>query len=111
MQRVNCIKTDGRVHQSIYRLTLCPQVIFHACFLSSADFIQNQLFREIKFRNTIRVSNRLDPDQVRHFVGPDLGPNCLQSYQQTTLGGKELDGFPFKPKLQANVGCFNIDLN
>ena len=19
----------------------------------------------------------LDPDQVRHFVGPDLGPNCL----------------------------------
>ena len=22
--------------------------------------------------------NRLDPDQARHFVGPDLGPNCLQ---------------------------------
>ena len=20
----------------------------------------------------------LDPDQARHFVGPDLGPNCLQ---------------------------------
>ena len=29
------------------------------------------------FRNTIRVSNSLDPDQDRH-VGPDLGPNCLQ---------------------------------
>ena len=28
--------------------------------------------------NTIRVSNSLDPDQARHFVGPDLGPNCLQ---------------------------------
>ena len=28
-------------------------------------------------RNTIRVSNSLDPDQDRHFVGPDLGPNCL----------------------------------
>ena len=27
---------------------------------------------------TIRVSNSLDPDQARHFVGPDLGPNCLQ---------------------------------
>ena len=25
------------------------------------------------------VSNGLDPDQARHFVGPDLGPNCLQS--------------------------------
>ena len=28
--------------------------------------------------NTIRVSNSLDPDQTPHFVGPDLGPNCLQ---------------------------------
>ena len=28
--------------------------------------------------NTIRVSNSLDPDQVRHYVGPDLGPNCSQ---------------------------------
>ena len=24
------------------------------------------------------VSNTLDPDQGRHSVGPDLGPNCLQ---------------------------------
>ena len=29
-------------------------------------------------RNTIRVSNSLDPGQARRFVGPDLGPNCLQ---------------------------------
>ena len=28
--------------------------------------------------NTIRVSYGFDPDQDRHFVGPDLGPNCLQ---------------------------------
>ena len=26
----------------------------------------------------IIVSNSLDPGQARHFVGPDLGPNCLQ---------------------------------
>ena len=32
----------------------------------------------LDFFNTIRVSNSLDPDQARHFVGPDLGPNCLQ---------------------------------
>ena len=25
------------------------------------------------------MSNSLDPDQARHSVGPDLGPNCLQS--------------------------------
>ena len=28
--------------------------------------------------NTILVSNSLYPDQARHSVGPDLGPNCLQ---------------------------------
>ena len=27
---------------------------------------------------SVRVSNSLDPDQDGHFVGPDLGPNCLQ---------------------------------
>ena len=26
------------------------------------------------------MSNSLDPDQARHFVGPDLDPNCLQSF-------------------------------
>ena len=35
-------------------------------------------FFEIFFQNTIRVSNSLDPDQTQHFVGPDLGLNCLQ---------------------------------
>ena len=34
-------------------------------------------FSKNSFRNTIPVSNRLDPDQA-HFVGPDLGPICLQ---------------------------------
>ena len=32
----------------------------------------------LDFFNTIRVSNSLDPDQAQHFVGPNLGPNCLQ---------------------------------
>ena len=46
--------------------------------LSSAAFFQNQFFQQQKFKNTIRMPNGLDPDQYRHFVGPDLGPNCLQ---------------------------------
>ena len=50
-------------------------VILHA-FLTSADFFKT--FSKNNFRNTIRVSNSLDPDQARHFVGPNLGPNCLQ---------------------------------
>ena len=29
-------------------------------------------------RNTIRLSNSLDPGQDQHSVGPDLSPNCLQ---------------------------------
>ena len=43
-----------------------------------ADFFQNQLFGKNSFRNTIRMSNSLDPDQARQNVRPDLGPNCLQ---------------------------------
>ena len=42
-----------------------------------------QTFSKINFPknssgNTIRVPNSLDSDQDRHYVGPDLGPNCLQ---------------------------------
>ena len=28
--------------------------------------------------NTIRVTNSLDPDQTRYFVGPNPALNCLQ---------------------------------
>ena len=58
-------------------------VILHA-FLKSVDFFFffffffKLTFTKKSFRNTIRVSNNLDPDQARHFTGPDLGPNCLQ---------------------------------
>ena len=46
-------------------------------FLSSADFFQNEMFQN-SLKNTISVSNSLDPDQAQHFVGPDLDQNCLQ---------------------------------
>ena len=45
--------------------------------LSSADFFPKSNYLKISFRITIRV-NILDPDQARHSVGLDLGPNCLQ---------------------------------
>ena len=44
-------------------LTLCPLGIF-SYFLSSADFVQNQLFSKKSFRNTFGVSNSLNPDQA-----------------------------------------------
>ena len=47
-------------------------------FLSqSADiFLKNNI--------DIRVSNGLDPNQDIWSIGPDLGPNCLKSYEQMT---------------------------
>ena len=45
---------------------------------SSADFLQNEVFKNKPPRATIGGSNRLDPDQDRHSVGLHLGPNCLQ---------------------------------
>ena len=32
------------------------------------------------------MSNRLDPDQARRFVGPDLGPNCLPKLSADVTG-------------------------
>ena len=42
----------------------------HACFLWSVDCLK--YFSNISFRNTIRVSHSLDPDQSRRFVEPVL---------------------------------------
>ena len=51
------------------------------------------------FRNTIRVSNVLDPDQEQHFDGPDLGLNCLQrlsEYDKSPIARKELSSLIFE---------------
>ena len=48
-------------------MLFCGPLVF-----SKSVFFKNSV------RNNLLVSNRLDPDQARHFVRPDLGPNCLQ---------------------------------
>ena len=63
-------------HPDLLEFFAC-MVILHA-FLSSADFLSKSTFSKTSFRNTIRVSNSLDPDQARQNVGPDLVPNCLK---------------------------------
>ena len=45
-------------------------VILHAFFILSAFFIFSKNFHS--FRNTIRVSKYVDPDQVHHFVSTNL---------------------------------------
>ena len=59
--------------------------------MSSADFFNNFFYNFSKnsFRNTIRVSNSLSPDQAQHFIGPDLGPNCLQKLTADDTRTKE----------------------
>ena len=87
-------------------------LISNNCFYYSFTHYYCAIFHSLDagFFNTIRLSNSLDPDQARHFVGPDLGPNCLQwlsadnkmsgwiwvqtvckGDQQTTKVGKELN--------------------
>ena len=66
-------------------LALCMLGKFFMVYLLCADFFQNQLFRKI-LRNTVRVSNSIDPDQVQHFVTTDLGPNCLQRLSAENSG-------------------------
>ena len=54
-----------------------------SCFLSSVYFVCLFVFFKINFsktyfRNTIRVFNILEPDQVQRILGPNLGSNCFQ---------------------------------
>ena len=44
-------------------------------FCHLLTFFSKLTFSKKSFRNT---TNSLDQDQARHFVGPDLSPNCLQ---------------------------------
>ena len=60
-----------------YWLSLCP-LGNCACFFVVCWFFSKSSFLKNSFRNTIWVSNGLNPDQAWHFVGPDLGPICLQ---------------------------------
>ena len=56
------------------------------------------------FRDTIRVSNSLDPDQYRQFVGPDLGRNCLQRLLSPLARNElKLIFVPYLPVLSAHA--------
>ena len=64
-----------------------------ACFfvVCCFSFLQNNLFSKNSFRNAIRVSNSLDPDQARHKMSGLIRVQTVcKGYQQTTLEGKGL---------------------
>ena len=58
-------------------LTLCMLGNFAYIFVVCGFFFKINFYKKI-FQEYHRVSNNLDLDQAGHFVGPDLGPNCLQ---------------------------------
>ena len=62
---------------------------FQYCFFIPSQFT---LFCAIfnSLDATIRVSNSLDPDQVQHFVGSDLGSNCLQRLSADDKSGQRV---------------------
>ena len=49
-----------------------------SCVSSSADFFFSNHLLEKNISGIQSVSDSLDPDQIRHFVGPYLGSNYLQ---------------------------------
>ena len=49
----------------IFRLFSCLLIFFKPTFSKNS------------FRNTIQVSNKLDPDQAQHYVEPDLWSNLF----------------------------------
>ena len=80
-------------HKSMKNNQTCKCLLgnFSCCFCRLPIFFYFDSFSKEKFRNSIRISNRLDPDQSRRFVWSALSPNWLQSFfLQTTLVGKEL---------------------
>ena len=72
--------------------SLCLCFKGYITILSSSDchmiFCRLPIF--LKFRNTIRVSHSLDPDQAKHLIGHDLDQNCLQRLSADDISEKLL---------------------
>ena len=77
----------SRKLKNIFQLFVCKVILHAFCHL---QILIKLTFPNKSVRNTIRVSQSLDPDLAQHFVGPDLGPHFLQvhtvckGYQQAT---------------------------
>ena len=75
-----------------------------SCFFSSADFLQNKVFKNKPPRTIIRVSNSLDPDQDGHSVGLHVDSKCLQK----AIGKRQNYPLACKELYQVNTLVFNI---
>ena len=107
----------------VQKLQICEKVYFdqilglYYSFTLFNIIVPYFTFWMLDFFNTIRVSNSLDPDQAKHFVGPYLDPNCLQRQQKSPLASKELNTkqlvdttFWLKPWLNKQVNFIWLQL-
>ena len=56
----------------------------------------------------MRVSNSLEPDQARPFVGPDLVPNCLQMLTEDT-SRQRVNPYSSIHKCKRGQNLINVD--
>ena len=79
---------------NVLYLSICMLRELFMFLFSSADFVQNKVFKYKPPRTTIRVSNSLDQDKDGRSVGLHLGSKCLQKAigkrQNYPLACKEL---------------------
>ena len=68
-----------RVTPCFVPLTLCMLCIFHDLFCRLLTLFSKLTYSLNSLSNTIRESKGLVPDHDRPYVGPNLGPNGLQS--------------------------------
>ena len=57
---------------------ICHEICRLLIFFSKSVCFLLLLILKLSFGNISRVPSSLDPDHAGRFVGPDLGPNCLQ---------------------------------
>ena len=76
--KVTCVVFVSSPYSTRVDILTLPPGKFFVLFCCLLIFFFKSTFMKNSFRYIIWVSNRLDPDQARHFVGPDLDLNCLQ---------------------------------
>ena len=77
---LQCLSADDKSKKLMRResiLTLCMLGI-HVSVVVCCLFFSKLPFPKKSFRNSILVSNGLDPDQERRSLRPGLSTNCLQ---------------------------------
>ena len=101
---------------NISRSTFCPLAFFSSCFVFVVCcyfwlgffhvcvcvclvivLVKKNVFFCFVFKKTSIPS--CYPDQTRHFVGPDMRPNCLQNLSEDDTRGQRVKDFFAKKQL------------